>query len=307
MSKTIKGLAFGIVAALGLGAAPTFAWLAGQNGVNTYELLTARFFIASLLLAGFLHWKKEPHRLTARERIAAVTMGLFGYAASSVCYFSAQKLIPVSLAAILLYTYPAVVACLMALSGHEKLDGVKKAALLISFTGLLLSLGPSFGETSLTGLGLGITASLVFAFYIIVGNYILTDFNTLAVTTWVTFTAGLSIGLVGLLSGQLYFQFALKGWLAILGIAFFSTVIALLFFLKAMVLIGASRASIVSTLEQPVTMVLAAVILAEKLGFLQLLGGALVLVSALLVNWVKTKKPAVFKPRPSDYINKKRA
>lgn len=287
MSKNIKGLLYGLVAAVGLGAAPTFAWLASENGAGLFEFLTARFLLASLLLMAWLGWQKPRPSLTARERFFATGMGFIGYAVSSLCYFSAQRLISVSLAAILLYTYPAVVACLLAVFGLEKMDGTKKAALVISFAGILFAVGPSFAKINILGVVLGLAASVVFALYILAGRFILKETNTAAMTAWVTLAAGIGIGLAGLSSGGLSFQFGLKAWLAILAMAVFSTAIALMCFLKGVVLIGATKASIISTLEQPMTMLLATFFLAETLTLLQFFGGALVLVSAYLASQAK--------------------
>jgi hypothetical protein len=59
---------------------------------------------------------------------------------------------------------------------------------------------------------------------------------------WISLAAASGIGGYGLLSGQLSFQFGMNAWLAIAGLALFSTVAAILAFLRCIVLVGASRA-----------------------------------------------------------------
>ncbi len=74
------------------------------------------------------------------------------------------------------------------------------------------------------------------------------------------------------------------GWGVAVGIAIASTVVAILAMFAGMARIGAARASILSTLEPVITVILAALLLRESLGITQLVGGVLIVVSALLLN-----------------------
>jgi drug/metabolite transporter (DMT)-like permease len=72
------------------------------------------------------------------------------------------------------------------------------------------------------------------------------------------------------------------GWLA--GIAVISTVGAIGLFFAGLERVGATAASILSTLEPVVTVALAFAVFGESLGPVQLLGGALVLAAVLVVR-----------------------
>lgn len=288
MKKEIKGFLLVFLSAAGFGSMPVFARIAYQDGANMYELLAARFLLAWLVLTIYIWWKKPARRLTRKERGGAVLMGLCGYSVASLCFFSALHRISAPLASIVLYTYPAVVSCLMALFAGDTIDKAKAAALVVSFSGLVLVLGSSFATVDPMGIILALSASLLYSFYIMIGNWSLKNAPLTLATRYISLAAGLGIGAVGLATGQMSFQFGLNGWLAVVGLAVFSTLVAILAFLQGVVLVGASRASIISTLEPPITVVLAAVFLAEVLGPLQLAGGILVLASAVLVNRAKT-------------------
>lgn len=71
-------------------------------------------------------------------------------------------------------------------------------------------------------------------------------------------------------------------WLGIGGIALFSTIIAMLTFFQGMKLIGATSASIISTLEPVVTVIFAGFLLDEHLTLLQAGGGIFVVVGGVL-------------------------
>jgi drug/metabolite transporter (DMT)-like permease len=289
MRKEVKGFLLVILSAAGFGSMPVFARIAYQDGANTFELLTARFFMASLVLALYLWWKKPVRSLTASERKGAVLMGLCGYSVASICFFSALHRISAPLASIVLYTYPAIVSCLVTFFGSEKMDKTKIIALAISFFGLILVLGSSFSSVDILGIILALGASFLYSLYIFTGNRTLQKAPLTVATMWISIAAGVGTGSIGLVTGQFAFQFGPKAWLAVAGLAIFSTVVAIIAFLQGVMLIGASRASIISTLEPPITVLLAAVFLAETLGPVQLLGGTFVLASAVLVNQSQKK------------------
>jgi drug/metabolite transporter (DMT)-like permease len=284
LQNRITGFLLVFISAVGFGSAPFFVRIAYQNGANIFEVLTARFLISWVLLLLYLQWKKPKRRLSSHERSAAILMGVCGYSVASLCYFTALERIPIPLASIVLYTYPTVVSLLMALWRIEKMDHIKSIALVITFIGLMLVLGSSFYFTDTLGLMLSLASSFLYSFYIIIGNSKLKEAPVTVTTMWVTWAAGTGIGLMGLAGGQISFQFGLNAWLATIFIAIFSTAITIIFFLQGVVLVGASRASIISTFESPVTVVLAAMFLAEVLTPIQLFGGILILASAILVN-----------------------
>ena len=72
------------------------------------------------------------------------------------------------------------------------------------------------------------------------------------------------------------------GWLA--GIAVVSTVAAVSLFFAGLKRVGPTTASILSTVEPVVTVVLAFLVFGELLGTLQLLGGALVIAAVLVLG-----------------------
>jgi len=89
--------------------------------------------------------------------------------------------------------------------------------------------------------------------------------------------------------------FPAGGWIWIVAIALFSTVLPIVTFMLGMERVGAATASILSTVEPVVTVALAVAIYAEALGPLQILGGALVLaaVVALQARAARGTRPAV--------------
>jgi len=78
------------------------------------------------------------------------------------------------------------------------------------------------------------------------------------------------------------------GWLAVAGIALFSTVLAITLYFAGLERIGPVRASTLSTVEPLCTVLLAAWVLDESIAPVQLAGGALILAAAVLIARART-------------------
>jgi drug/metabolite transporter (DMT)-like permease len=94
----------------------------------------------------------------------------------------------------------------------------------------------------------------------------------------VTLTAGSSL-LGDLRPGEV----TLTGWGWLAGISVVSTVAAVSLFFAGLKRVGPTTASVLSTVEPVVTVVLAFLVFGELLGALQLLGGALVIGAVLVL------------------------
>ena len=87
----------------------------------------------------------------------------------------------------------------------------------------------------------------------------------------------------------------LFGWWIIAGIVMIATVIPVVTFLAGLKRIGPTNASMLSTLEPVVTVILAAVLFQEALKPIALLGGGMILVSVILL----TRSELRLEPLPS--------
>nr|WP_282434538.1 DMT family transporter [Desulfotomaculum copahuensis] len=264
-----------------------FAKLAYAGHVNLTTLLFARFILAALVIWAVIACSRQSAATARRELGAYFFLALLGYGIATSCLFASLRLIPASLASMLLYTHPALVAAGEVLFYRRPLTGNKTAALVMSAAGLLMVLGTAAGKVSLPGVLLALGASLSYAAYLLLGNRVL-DHNdhSLAATGYVLGFAALGFGLYGLFSGQLDFGFQFSGWIWITALAVVATVMAIILLYAALTRIEAGRAAIISTLEPVLTVIMSALIFRERLGPWQVTGGLLVL-TAIMVLHVK--------------------
>ncbi|MBV8156628.1 MAG: DMT family transporter, partial [Dyella sp.] len=183
----------------------------------------------------------------------------------------------------LLYLYPLFVTILAAVFLKERLTTPAVIALVLCSVGAGLTVGG--GQGSPLGIALGVAAAVVYSVYIVVGARVTAGVNAIATTTVICSAAALVYVTLGVLRTAAgvppQFPVSVGGWLALLAIALISTVLAILTFFAGLQRLGAAKASMLSTLEPVVTVVLAAALLGEHIGATQAVGGGLILAGVL--------------------------
>ncbi|MCK9909376.1 DMT family transporter, partial [Microbacteriaceae bacterium K1510] len=115
-------------------------------------------------------------------------------------------------------------------------------------------------------------------------------------SAFVSMFAALSVFAVVSTNGGLQLTFGLQGWLAVIGIVLFSTVLAIGCFFRGLQLIGSTKASILSMVEPVVTISCSAILLHERLTWLQAFGGMIVLLGAVLIVASRGKQEKAIEP-----------
>jgi drug/metabolite transporter (DMT)-like permease len=285
-----------LVSALSFGVMPIFAKLAYGAGLNTSTLLALRFCLAALgmwSLWAVLYLRGERVRLSASLLLPVVAMGAIGYVGQSFSYFTAVRLIPASFTGLLLYTYPVLVTVLAWLFFREPLTGRKLLALSVGAIGTLFVLGLGtelFGggarlpSLNPDGVLWGLAAAVIYSVYIIAGTRYAANVHPVFSSAVIITSAAIVYIFWGLSSDALRWDFRASGWLWAALIAMVCTVIAIATFFAGLKVVGPSRAAIISTVEPAVTVGLAALVLADRISFEQLIGGLLVLSAVVLLQ-----------------------
>lgn len=278
----LAGVLLIAISASAFGAMAIFARFTYEAGADVYGLLTVRFVLATIALAAVM--RLQGVRLPPWRRVLALAaMGGIGYVGQSFSFFSALNHAQASLVALLLYLYPLFVTVLAAIFLKERLTGAAITALVLCSLGAGLTVGG--GEGSALGIALGLASALIYSVYIIVGARLTPGVHPVATTTIVCGAAALVYAGIAVLRTMAgvppSFPATGLGWLALLAIALLSTVLAILTFFAGLQRLGAAQASMLSTLEPVVTVVLAALLLGEHIGPTQAVGGGLILAGVL--------------------------
>ncbi|ODP34020.1 DMT family transporter [Pandoraea sp. ISTKB] len=283
--STRGGVALIAVSAAAFGAMAIFARGAAASGADMFAMLLFRFFVATVLLLVWCRMQQVrfPSR---RQSLHIALMGGIGYVGQSLCFFGALQYAQASLVALLLYLYPVFVTILAAIFLHERLTPVKIGALVLCSFGTALTVGGGHGQP--LGMALAVASALIYSGYIVVGARVTRGVDARATATLVCLAATVSFGAIATVRAwhglPLHWPDGAMGWAALTAIAVCSTVIAILTFFAGLQRLGAGRASMLSTLEPVVTVLLAAMLLGETLTVAQLGGGALILAGVVWLS-----------------------
>lgn len=290
MNQHHLGTLLVLISAAGFATLAIFIKMAYTAGANTLTVLTLRFILAALLLWIFLKPLGISPRISAKTVLQLCLMGIIGYGSMSFLFASSLHYLSASLAEMLLFTYPVLVSIMSFIIGVEQFNWQKGLALVMCICGLFLILGVSLASISQIGVALGLSSAVVYSCYIMISNRVLKDVHSLVATTYVCSAAALVFAIYTAVTDQLILTLPLIGWLALLGIAFFGTIVGILCFFAGISRIGAANASIISTAEPAITVLLSAVVLGEQLTLLQGIGGFLIVVSILILQLYANNK-----------------
>ena len=292
------GVALCLLSAVGFGLMAVFAKEAYKDDVSVLTLLALRFTIAAVAFWAIFAARRArgikrpaPARRTV---LAGIALGAVGYAAQAGGYFGALTRIEASLTALLLYVYPALVFLGALALRRDQPDRRRVIALLLATGGAVLVLaGTGTGDLDTLGVSLALGAAVSYAIYILVAHDVTHGIDAFQLSALIATGASATLWTAGLVSGSIDLGFAAAGWGWIAGLSLFCTVIAISAFLAGLPKVGPSTAAIVSTVEPLVSVAMAMLWFGERLGVVQILGGALVLAAVvLLAVKVRDRVPA---------------
>lgn len=299
-SPQIIGMILILMSSTFFGVMGPLAQVAKLEGMPQSSILTYRFLISFVLLAIWSARKQKISGLKIKTLLTPFLMGLIGYFILAHSYFSAIDYIGAGMTSILLYTYPSIIVAYQLLKKHETLNLRLLLALGLAFSGVVLSL-PSLDLNFEKNFGilLGLCASIAYAIYLLVGNYTLRKISPYIVSTMVCLGSSISFFMEALIFDELVPIPSLKSAVCILGLALFSTVLAILFLFKGMELVRVSHASILSAFEPVIAVSAGILLLNETLQQHQVAGFILILLSIIAVTFKPRAKLGIHSKSPT--------
>ena len=266
------------------------AALAYQDGVTPITLVVSRSLAAGLLALAFLIWMRVPGlgRLLRRRAFWLATLGI---AMQGMCYFASVAYIPVGLAAMILYTWPLLVAVFEPLAGGARLTPIRFLCFLGAFLGLALAIGPDFESLDIRGIALAFMGACCLPLYVLGSRVLLAD------TGLPVLIAGTNIGAAAIALAAAPFlggvSFGTTGGAATASLIVVVIYVAgILSQVAALRIFPAAALAMLFNLEPVISIVAGAVLLGETLTGAQYAGGAVVLSALALYSWSGKKKPA---------------
>lgn len=285
--KPALGALLALGSACAFGAITTLAAVTYTEGATPITVVVLRFTLGAVVFAALCLARRRPLLLPGAARTTGWLVA-FCWFAASFGYLGSVAFIPVSLAALVFFTFPILTTLGEAALERRRPRLGELALLLLAFSGLALAMGPSFATLSPVGLGLVALGAVGAAGMFLSMRKVVVHHEPLTVLVMLNAGAGLmSLLALAVLGGwalpSLAGGTAWVGWTALL-LATGAYFVAVFLQSGSVRHAGPSRAVLFFNLEPLVSIACAALLLGERLSLQQMAGGSLVLAALVLAG-----------------------
>ena len=289
----IKGILYAAVSSATFGLAPFFSISLLAIGYSSFEVLTYRWGVATVVLLVFAFLTKCDFHIGYKDFKTIFGLSLLR-ALTSFSLVIAYQNIASGVASIIHFMYPLAVAVTMAVFFREKKSIVTFAAIVLSLVGAsLLSSGniEYNGGNRMMGLIAACISVFSYAGYIIgIRKTRAVEVNSTVLTCYVMGLGALFFIIGGYLTGGIRLANDTHTWLNILGLALPATAISNITLVKAIKYIGPTLTSIFGALEPLTAVVIGCLIFNESFTPASAIGMALIITAVTVVVVHEKKK-----------------
>jgi drug/metabolite transporter (DMT)-like permease len=260
------------------------------RSMDVFTAVFLRFSMASAILLALLRWRAGRFpRLSPREAVLVLGLGLLGIAFYNSLFTAGLARVEASRAALIVPTNPAVTALVAALVLRERLGLVRGLGVALSVAGALWVLcrgDPRAFATLDFGLGDLLLVLCVFTWsaYALLGRVALASLSPLALTAYVMLAGSLPMSIPAWLEQPSLARVSPEGWAAMAYLVVFGTVLPFLWFSEGVKALGAARASQFINLVPPLAVAEAVLLLGEPMTGALYVGAGLVVAGLYLTN-----------------------
>ena len=261
----------------------------GAFGFTSIQIVAIRVTLAALVFCVLMRIKdRSGCGISVRDIPLYLGLGFGSILFFTVCYFTAIRLMPLSTAAILLYTSPIWIMLMSMLFFHEKMNRKKLGALALAFAGCVLVSGISGEGIPLRGLLVGLGSGIGYGLYSILGTVALRKYSPYTVTAYTFLFAAVGACLICDPMDLMRKCAAAPDHAALFLLccmtALVTAVVPFLAYTIGLRTVEASRAGILATIEPMVAALIGILVFSEQLTVLSGLGILMILAAVILLN-----------------------
>ncbi|AWG25425.1 EamA family transporter [Flavobacterium kingsejongi] len=288
-NTTFKGILLVALGASSYGMLATFVKMAYDEGYTTSEVTLSQFAlgILGMLLINLVQRSRKKNTVIAPTRKNIIQLMAAGTSLgfTSLFYYLAVRYIPVSIGIVLLMQ-TVWMSVVLEMTLTKKLPSVQKiVSTLIVLAGTVLATNILKNEVALDWRGImwGVMAAVSFTMTMFTSNRIATELSSAQRSLFMLIGGSVVITGFAIYSYEGSFNFdILLRWGIILSL--FGTIIPPMLLTAGFPKTGIGLGSIVSSLELPVSVMMAYVLLKEPVNALQWLGIVLILLAIVIMN-----------------------
>lgn len=271
------------------------AFIAGKISVNEFppfSLAFFRFLIASFVIYGVMYkYETKDYTLRKKDLPIYVSLGLIGMFGYHVLFFISLKYTSAVNASMIAATNPLMTTVLASFLIKERLGIKKILSILLSLSGVMLVItGGSIEVIQSFGYNIGdlimIIAVLCWAVYSVMVKRVVDNYSPLILTTYSFIVCTIALVPFVIYEKPLTYMrnTSLVGWVAVIYMAIFPSVIGYLIQQVSIKSIGASRTSIFINLVPVFSIILSTIFLNESITSIKVVGALLIIAGVYSIN-----------------------
>ena len=276
-----------------------FAKALYDMGLTFHDVAAIRSVLAvpGFALLAWLYRGRNAHSTQAgrqrRDLFLAIFAGVLCYYLGALANFYALTIIDASVERPLLFAYPIFVVLITTAIDRKPPAPRVILALILTSLGVVLvtdALNTTLTDAEWSGMGWILFCSMSIAIYFLISGELTQRLGSGLFTLTAMSAAAASFAVhYQIVQGWQKIALSPTAWLTLGGLIVFSTVLPLFLMAEGVRRVGASRASLISTLGPPATAIMAYELTGEILSPGQLMGIALVLVGVLALELRRTR------------------
>jgi drug/metabolite transporter (DMT)-like permease len=276
-----------------LGFATSFAMvgvctaLAIRGGSDPLTVVTTRTLGTIALFLVYFRIAGVSLAMTRRDRAVAMAIGL-PLSVNNYCLNAAIAEIPVPLAVLIFYLWPAITSCASWLLGKDRFRWRSLVGLALAFAGVGLAVNVDFTAAQAKGVWLAAVSAFTWSAVFLLTGHFFHGRDTRPASIHMVLSAATVFVIASVVAGGFVLPSTAPGWAGILGVPLFYA-FGMIGVFAATVQLGPARTGFYMNFEPIAAVLLSALILGQTLAPVQLAGGALVIAALFL-----------FRPPPRD-------
>ena len=287
--KKIRSIIYILLSGMLWGCMGLFVRVLNKQGIASMDIVFLRAIVTAVAMVIFLFiFHRRMLKIHWKDFWCFLGTGIASITCFNFCYFKAIMMTSLSVAAVLLYTAPAIVMILSYILFREAFTVRKVIAIVMTFFGCMLVTGMLGQQQAITTTGLlyGLGAGLGYAFYSIFSRYALEKgYHSLTITCYtfivttvvsVFFTNVSKVSMV-VFSSPLYVMLTVA-------LGLICTVAPYLLYTLGLQEVDNSHAAIIASIEPVTATVLGFVVFGEDITVVKMMGMILVLGGMVVCN-----------------------
>lgn len=290
-SKLIKGILFVSIGAASYGVLATLVGLAYKEGFSTTEVVTSQYLIGLttigllVLLNGKTRKVTDTPVVNDKYLVPKLIVGGSTFGLTGFFYYLSVHYIPVSVAVVLLMQAIWMGIVAEAILTKKFPDIFKCVAVVMVLFGTLLATDAieNMHLLDVRGLLWGLAAALMYTIMLLISNGLALNMHPHKKSFWSLLGATMTVFIVGYFNMPVHYDISVF-WKWGLLLALFGTILPPVLFNLGMPKTGIGLGSIIISIEIPVSVTMAYILLGERVNGLQWVGIGVIILSVVLIN-----------------------